>query len=496
MPLLGRIEPRLFTPPLRELTPETSYGFAVIAFARDVLGEPLDPWQEWLVIRAGELLPDGRPRFRQVLIIVARQNGKTHLLKVLSLFWLFVEQWPLILGMSTSLETAKDSWSRAVETATSNKLLSTFLEKNAVLRGNNDVHFKTSEGCKYRIAAANSKGGRGMSIDRLIIDELREHAKWDAINAAVPAMNARPFAQAFFITSMGDDSSVVLDSLRESALDFLKTGDGDYRLGIFEWSAPDGMDVLNKEAWVYANPNLGYRIEVGVIEGLAKRAAKQLGEVEAGFRTEYLCQRVRALDAAVNPALWAECFIPGDLLAERGRIVLFIDVSPDQQHASLVAAAVMADGRVRVEVVQSWEGPGCTRKLRNELPGWIEKIRPKVIGWMPNGPAASLAADLADRKGKLDWPPRGVTVSEIREEVSAVCMALAELVQTKQVVHSNQPLLNTHVTGASKLWNGDRWRFSRKGEGHCDAAYAAAGAIHLARTLPTPVGKPRLVVAV
>jgi hypothetical protein len=37
--------------------------------------------------------------------------------------------------------------------------------------------------------------------------------------------------------------------------------------------------------------------------------------------------------------------------------------------------------------------------------------------------------------------------------------------------------------------------FSRKGEGHVDAAYAAAGAVHLARTLPAPVGKPRLVVA-
>jgi hypothetical protein len=51
------------------------------------------------------------------------------------------------------------------------------------------------------------------------------------------------------------------------------------------------------------------------------------------------------------------------------------------------------------------------------------------------------------------------------------------------------------VTGAGRLKRGDAWVFSRKGEGHCDAAYAAAGAVHLARTLPAPVGKPRLVVA-
>jgi phage terminase large subunit-like protein len=49
-----------------------------------VLRQPLDPWQQWVAIHIGELQPDGRPRFRQALIIVARQNGKTHLCKVLA----------------------------------------------------------------------------------------------------------------------------------------------------------------------------------------------------------------------------------------------------------------------------------------------------------------------------------------------------------------------------------------------------------------------------
>jgi hypothetical protein len=116
----GRVEPRIFTPPLRELTPETSYGFAVIEFAEHVLLEPLDPWQQWLVIHAGELLPDGRPRFRTVLVLVARQAGKTHALKVLGLYWQFVEQWPLILGMSTNLDYAREAWEKACIVAESN----------------------------------------------------------------------------------------------------------------------------------------------------------------------------------------------------------------------------------------------------------------------------------------------------------------------------------------------------------------------------------------
>ncbi|MEZ5411043.1 MAG: hypothetical protein R2761_23635 [Acidimicrobiales bacterium] len=70
----GSVEPRIFTPPLRELTPETSFGYDVIDFAREVMGIELDPWQQWLAIHVGELLPDGRPRFRYVLILVARQR--------------------------------------------------------------------------------------------------------------------------------------------------------------------------------------------------------------------------------------------------------------------------------------------------------------------------------------------------------------------------------------------------------------------------------------
>src|SRR3546814_18105149 len=89
---LCRTEPWRWTRPLRELRPATSYGFAVVEFARDILERPLDPWQEWLVIHAGELLPDGRPRFRKVLVLVARQNGKTELLVILSLFWLRSEE--------------------------------------------------------------------------------------------------------------------------------------------------------------------------------------------------------------------------------------------------------------------------------------------------------------------------------------------------------------------------------------------------------------------
>lgn len=55
----GYAEPRIWTKPLRELTPETSLGFEVIDYAREVLHVELRPWQKWLLIHALELNEDG-----------------------------------------------------------------------------------------------------------------------------------------------------------------------------------------------------------------------------------------------------------------------------------------------------------------------------------------------------------------------------------------------------------------------------------------------------
>src|SRR5690606_9666580 len=251
---LGITEPRLWTPPLRELTPETSYGFDVIDFANDVLEMPLTPWQEWLVIHAGELLPDGRPRFRRVLAMVARQNGKTHLLRVLTLYWMYSEGWPLILGMSASRSLAKETWDLVNQTITEVEVLKAE-HKRTVFAADSEV-IELTNGSQYKFAAANRRGGRGKTIDRLIMDEVRELRNFEAYDAASYAMTARPFAQLFAITNQGDADAVVLDSLREPAIQFIQTGEGDDRLGLFEWSAPPGAEPDDPVALRQANPNI------------------------------------------------------------------------------------------------------------------------------------------------------------------------------------------------------------------------------------------------
>lgn len=468
-PLRGIPEARLYPEPLRPLTPETTEGFAFAEFCSEVLRTPLLPWQDWLAKHALELLPDGSYRYRQILILVARQNGKTHLLKCLALYFMYVRGVRLVLGAAQNLDIAKEAWGLACEMVEDIPDLKFELQKIRLANGEQELML--TNGARYKITAANGSAGRGLSVDLLILDELREQKSWDAWSALSKTTTARPDAITICISNAGDDESVVLNALRESAL----SGE-DESLGIFEWSAPDGCDLHDPEGWAQANPALGHTITERTIK------ASLSTDPPGVFRTEVLCQRVEHLDTALDMGAWRDCSDKeGSLDSARDRVVACIDVARDQKHVTLTAAALQPDGRVRVELVDAWESVDAARAA---LPDLLSRVNPKVLGWFPGGPSAALAADLKDRKN---------TVELKAGDVPAVCQGFAEQVTARKVRHADEPLLTAQVAGASKLYSGDGWRFTRKGIGHADAVYAAAGSVHLARTLPKGPGRIRIV---
>lgn len=490
--MLGRIEPRLWTPPLRELTPETSYGFDVVDFARDVLKCPLDPWQEWLVIHAGELREDGvTPRFRKLLVLVSRQQGKTFLLIVLTLYWLFVERQKTILSTSTNLGVAKESWKAAGDLAETNKWLSRELKTVRNQLGEETI--ETKDGCRYKVAASNRKGGRGLTLNRLILDELREHRSFDAFDASVPATTAVKTAQVWGISNQGDMESIVLDHLRLPALEYIERGTGPDDLGLFEWSAPDGSRADDLDALAMSNPNLGRRTPVEPLLNDGRRAMATGGSALASFRTENMCMRVHLLNPAVDPDHWRSSAYSEyiDMAQHRDRLACCFDISMSEDHASLLGAVTL-NGVTYVETLHQWDGLAAVRKVRAQLPGLIERIRPRSLGWFPQGPAASVALELEKRKDNRMWPPRNVEVTELRGEVGAVCMGLSSLVSGGNVRHPDDAMLTQHINACQKLDRGDMWVFSRKGDMSIDGAYACAGAVYLSRKVTR---RPRVVAA-
>lgn len=461
----GRREPRLGTEPLRRLTRRTTLGFEVVDFARDVLGEPLLPWQEEAVCRLLELDPAGGFRFRTFVVLVARQSGKSHLMRVLGLWFLYMQNVRLILSVAQSLDVAREAWRAACQTIEGDPALRAELER--ISRVNGDEHVLLQGGRRWKISAANRSAGRGLSVDVLFLDEAREQRSFDSWAALSATTTARPNALTLVISNAGDDESQLLNHLREAAL-----AGTDPTLGIAEWSAPPDCDLDDVEAWAMANPGLGYTVSEQAI-----RSALTTDPAPT-FRTERLCQWVDALgDVAVQPDAWAACHDASMTLdGLRDRVAVCLDVAPDLAHVTLTASAVGADGRARVEPVAAWDS---TRAALTDLPGWVERIKPKSRGYF-KGPTDALAADLA----ALGF--------EAIPQVTAACQGFAEAVQSRRILHPGDALLTAHVLGAKKWPVADGWRFVRRGAGHVDAAYSAAGALWLAKTMPASVGRPRI----
>ena len=301
--LKGKTTPRIFTPPLRDLTPDTSVGYEVIEFARNILEIELLPWQQWLVIHALETIgePGGpwRFRFRTVLVEVGRQNGKTTLSCVIALFFLYQLHVGLVLGTAQDVSNAEDVWAMCVELAQTNKELAE--EIKHVWYTNGSKRLQLEGGRDYRVRASNRKAGRGKSADLVLLDELREHQNWEAYAALSKTGMARKNELLWCMSNAGDGTSVVLRHFRLRAHSRLGDPDGIVRamgeseppadddgsaLAIFEWSAPPDADPGDRQAWAQANPSLGYTIKIDRVRDAHREALTNPADDQDG-----LCRR-------------------------------------------------------------------------------------------------------------------------------------------------------------------------------------------------------------
>ncbi|MFD4957138.1 hypothetical protein [Microbacterium sp. NPDC058389] len=398
---VGSTEPRIATQPLRPLTPETSHGFSVIDFALTVLGVRLYPWQKALLIRALELNEDGTYRFRKVFVLVGRQNGKTTLLTVLALWWLFTdaEEFPehlpadefLILGTAQNLDIAEEAWDAALKRCDPNPDeddarfvvgdLATETRKPVKTNGKKSLRLKN--GAKYEPRAASRMGGRGKSAARVIMDEMREQQTWDVWGSVSKTKNAIFNSQLWGISSAGDAKSVVLRSLRDGAIktineyeQYVETGiqtleefanTHDVATALFEWSAAPGRPLLDIDGILQANPSVGYKPMF-----FDSIWSDLLGdEPESTKRTEILCDWVTSrVEAYLDGAQWAdgadapqldddgELVDLGSVIADSSRMVMGIDVHREKRltRASIGVAGFRDDGRVHLELIAQRTG--------------------------------------------------------------------------------------------------------------------------------------------
>ena len=287
----GSTEPRLWT--RREGVATRGGDFQ--QFTRDVLGIGLYPWQEWVTNQALQIDSDGHYIYDTVVIIVARQNGKTLLASSLAAWWLYEDlrnepdrlHDARVLGVAQNLAIAEKPWGKVADwfdPRESNDrqipLLSSDVEH--VFRGNGNKTIKLDSGITY--SARDGYNSRGESASRVLLDELREQTNFKAWNSVSQVTKTYRDGQVWAITSGGTGDAVVLNQLREAAL--AEIDDPDASIALFEWSAPEGCAVDDEQAILAANPSCGYMPSL-TLDRLKKDAKKY---TEHDYRLEVLSQ--------------------------------------------------------------------------------------------------------------------------------------------------------------------------------------------------------------
>jgi hypothetical protein len=418
------------------LTPETSLGFAVIDFAERVLMISLHPWQRWLLIHALELNPDNTLRFRTVVVLVARQNGKSLVSQVIALWMMYVYGLALVLGTAQDLDTAEEVWQGAVDLVEEldeddeplRPDLYDLLDKVVQVNGKKALVLRNRR--RYKVKAANRRAGRGLSGDLIMLDELREHQSWDAWGSITKTTMARAMALILCLSNAGDATSVVLRYLRK--LGHASAGDPDGLnaetdastllpddvpddeeyvddLGFFEWSAPPGCSVHDRDAWAMANPSMNHP------NGISERTIASAARIdpEHVFRPEVLCQWLDSSRESFFPiGTWeAGRYVDdGEPVPDEWQIVTPVKACVSTSHDRITTYIAFAgrreDGLPQVEVVARRAGQDWVKGwlMDDRRRGLIEEVTGQTKGAPVSDYMKSLKVAHDDREDSFDIP--------------------------------------------------------------------------------------------
>lgn len=365
--LVGNAKPRLAPP-----VPARS-SVAEFEAEADKLGMPLIPWQSMAGRYLYALAPDDRWLYPEVAVIVSRQQGKTKLLKPHVIKRLRMGR--RILHLAQTRELPRRLFS---------ELLPIVMREfpDAIIRrgaGQESIELPVTEkrpdGALYLIAAATSGGARGLSIDDLLADELRELDQY-FVDAAIPTTSASLNRQILYLSNAGHETSDVLNGIRK------RGEEGDPTLAYLEWSAAPHRGSGDRAGWAEANPSLGHPAFPTLIETLEQQyTSSRLTGNMAHFETEHLCRWVKTMrETLVNLQTWQarEAELPAPT-----RTFMGISLDPSGTRASAALAWQHEGGIALRKLVEGVGNPINVDKLGADLRRLARENRVSVVGFDP-----------------------------------------------------------------------------------------------------------------
>ena len=446
--LIGSTTPRIHTPLLKGNNKAQQ-----VADLAAQIGLPLIPWQRWVLDDLLAVDHADNWRKKTALCLVARQNGKTHLARMLILAHLFLWDSKNVLGMSSNRNMALDTFRQVAYTIEDNEFLKKQVRQIRLANGQESISLLN--GARYEIAAATRDAPRGKTADFLYLDELREWTP-EAFTAALPVTRARPNAMTFITSNAGDGFSSVLNELVERCKSYPPEN-----MGYYEYSAPQHCKITDRIAWAMANPALGHLITEQTLE-----ESVNTNSIEA-TRTEMLCQWI---DSAVSPWVYGSIEACSDSTLEipvGPQTIMAFDIAPTRRSGALVMGQVK-DGKIAVGLAQLWSSDVAIDeiKMASDINEWARKYHPTTICFDKYA-----TQTLSTRLEQSGWKMQDVSGQAFYQ----ACSDLSDAMANNRLVHSGQAELVQHLNNCAAKTSDAGFRIiRRKSAGDVTAAISLA----------------------
>lgn len=432
----------------------------------EMLGTPLMPWQRHVADVALEIDPaTGRLAYREVVLTVPRQSGKTLLLLCAMVHRAqgFGTRQNILYAAQTRNDARKKWEEEHVKTLDA----SAFRPLYTVRRSNGSEAIRWRNGSSHGITAVTEKSGHGETLDLGVIDEAFAHEDARLEQGMRPTMITRPQPQIWIVSTAGTAKSAFLRGKVDAGRARCEAGVRS-ATAYFEWSAPKEADPEDPATWRACMPALGIvRPDgSGVTEDAVRAELDGMGLTE--FRRAYLNQWPDDIPSGwqvIAKSDW-DPLEDGDSEIV-SRVAFGVASSWDRSWSAIAAAGLRADGLLHVEVLDhrpgtDWLVDRCARTGD----GLIDRWGPCATVVHPNGPAGSTIADFRKAGVELLEPSTvewAYACGQFYDRI--VRPEDAEPGWEPTLRYMPSPVLNAALAGAKKRYIGDQWAFDRRAAG-------------------------------
>jgi len=471
-PLRGATEPRVHSPLLKG---KSRYK-EILDMVNRLKMDKLMPYQEFVLKDMMAVDKKNNYRRKTSLLLISRQNGKSHLGRVRVIWGMFYGDEKKVIIMSANRATSlmlfrEIAW--IIESTPELKAMT-----KAIRYANGGERIELLNGSTLDVISDNSSSPRGRTADFLWIDEIREISE-DGYKAAVPVTRARANAQTFLTSNAGDHFSSVLNGLVERAKDYPPE-----TFGYYEYSAPQycKIDITSDYFWRSAvapsNPALGYIItKESIEEAIATNPIEQT-------RTETLCQWIDSLQSPWPHGVLEETSDNTLEMAVGAYTVFAFDVSPSRRNGSLVAGQLLPDGRIGIGILETYSSQMAIDELKMaaSIKAWCDIYKPRLVCF--DKYATQTIADRLSQAGVMTEDVSG-------QQFYKACGDLLEGLVNHRVVHNGQAELIQQMNNCAAKVNDSAWRIiKRKSAGDISAPIGLAMVVS---KLMLPAPKPQII---